>query len=160
MALAGQVVRASDLLRPRAKLRQTVAQAITTATWTAVLLDTEDVDEDNGHDTVSNTSRYVFTRTGWFWVAANAALVADAAAIQAMRLIVNSVDPGGIVPGSQVSRGGTASVAFAHSTSGLVQAAATTDYVELQVFHNKGSNLNTSVAGSAASQMSILFAGP
>lgn len=48
--------------------RQTIAQSIATNTPTAITLDVEDVDTDNGHSTSSNTSRYTVQTAGRFQV--------------------------------------------------------------------------------------------
>jgi hypothetical protein len=49
-----------------AKFRQTVSQSLATSgTAAAVLFDTEDGDYDNGHSTVTNTSRYTAQTAGW-----------------------------------------------------------------------------------------------
>lgn len=140
--------------RPLALLRQTAAQAITTATYTSVLFDTEDLDRDAGHSTVTNTSRYTAQTAGWYWVAGIGTLVADASAVRNIRLAVN----GTTLPASQVTALGTASTAFGGAVARLVSLSVN-DYVELQVQHNKGSNLNTSVVAEAASQMSVMWAG-
>jgi hypothetical protein len=51
---------------PIAVLRQTVAQSIPNSAFTALLLDTEDIDRDGGHSTVTNTSRYTSQTQGWY----------------------------------------------------------------------------------------------
>lgn len=50
---------------PLCKLRQTVLQT-SLSSWQSVLWDTEDVDSDNGHSTVTNTSRYTAQTAGWY----------------------------------------------------------------------------------------------
>lgn len=55
------------LAPPAALLRQTVAQSIGT-TGTAVTFDTEDYDNDGGHSTVTNTTRYTAVTPGWYRV--------------------------------------------------------------------------------------------
>lgn len=51
---------------PMFVLRQTVAQSIADTTVTALTWDAEDLDRDNGHSTVTNTSRYTSQTTGWY----------------------------------------------------------------------------------------------
>src|SRR5579859_5133964 len=54
------------LARPLAIMRQTVAGSIANSTWTAIACDTEDIDRDNGHSTVTNTSRYTSQTAGYY----------------------------------------------------------------------------------------------
>lgn len=56
------------LTPPMAVLRQTVAQSAGAGGYTAVTWDTEDRDSDNGHSTISNTSRYTAQTMGWYIV--------------------------------------------------------------------------------------------
>lgn len=51
--------------RPLVRLEQATPQSIPNNTETAVLFDTESVDYDNGHSTVTNTSRYTAATAGW-----------------------------------------------------------------------------------------------
>lgn len=51
---------------PLAVLKQTTAQSTTSGSWTAILLDSEDIDRDNGHSTTTNTSRYTCQTAGWY----------------------------------------------------------------------------------------------
>lgn len=153
MVAAGDIVRASDIpTRVVALMRQTVAQAVPTGVYTSVTLDVDDVDDESAHSTSVNTSRYTAVSAGWYWVAACGAMVADAAAIRGVRLAVN----GTVVPAGFATSFGSTAFNSATCVSRLVQLSAG-DYLEVQVIHNKGSNLNTSVA-SEASQLSIWLA--
>jgi hypothetical protein len=78
--VTGQIVSAAQLnanLRdainfllapPMAVLRQTVSQSLPTGVWTPVNLDSEDLDRDGGHSTVTNTSRYTSQTPSWYGV--------------------------------------------------------------------------------------------
>lgn len=140
--------------RPLALLRQTSAQAIGTGAFTSITFDAEDLDRDSGHSTVSNTSRYTAQTAGWYWVAAMVAMVADTAVIRAARLAVN----GTALSASQITVTGSSSFNAGLEIVRLVSLSVN-DYVEVQVFHNKGSNLSTAVTAEAASQMSVMWAG-
>ncbi len=61
---------------PAALLRQTTTQSI--AAGSAVLFDTEDYDNDGGHSTVSNTSRYTAVTPGWYRVSGSVGWGANA----------------------------------------------------------------------------------
>lgn len=129
---------------PRFLGRQTVAQTITTGTFTAITLGAEDVDNYNGHSTSSNTSRYVCQLTGWYAMSGKTAWSGSATGRRGSDWRVN----GSIVGGSQVivaaSSGSTIQVPAA-SMDVFLNAG---DYVELFGFHEHGSNLNTDVAFS------------
>jgi hypothetical protein len=150
---AGDIVRASDIpTRVVALMRQTVAQAIPTATYTSVTFDVDDLDDESGHSTSVNTSRYTFVSPGAYFVGACGAMVADAASVRGARLAVN----GSALTAGYATGPGSSALNSALCVTRLVQASAG-DYLEVQVIHNKGSNLNTSVA-SEASQLSIWLA--
>ncbi len=153
MVLAGEKIHASDIpARVAALLRQTVAQAVPTGTFTDITLDAEDNDDEAGHSLVTNTARYTAVAGGLYLVCGIGALVADASSVRAVRLAVN----GSAVAASQVTAQGSGSFAACLSVSRLVPLAAA-DYVTLQILHNKGSNLNTSVSAEAASQLSVML---
>src|SRR6266496_1428791 len=54
------------LAPPRVQLRQTVVQSLANNTHPAITFDTEDIDSDNAHSTVTNTSRVTPVTTGWW----------------------------------------------------------------------------------------------
>jgi hypothetical protein len=54
------------VLPPICVLRQTIVQSIPNGTWTGLNMDVEDIDRDNGHSTVTNTSRYTAQTSGWY----------------------------------------------------------------------------------------------
>jgi len=150
---AGDIVRASDVpTRVVALMRQTVAQAITTATYTSVTFDVDDVDDESAHSTSVNTSRYTAVSTGWYFVGACGAMTADAASVRGVRLTVN----GSALTAGYATGPGSSALNSALCLARLVQLSAG-DYLEVQVIHNKGSNLNTSVTNEA-SQLSIWLA--
>ncbi len=116
------------------------AQTITTATWTALTFDTDLYDTDTIHDISSNTERLTATTAGKYIVVGNASFAADATnnlrAISIRQdgstfLVENFYHP---------IQGGALDTKM--NVTLLVNLAAT-EYVELMVFHDKGSNLNT-----------------
>lgn len=125
-------------------MRQTVAQSLAFSTWNMLLLDTNDLDRDGGHSTISNTSRYVCKTAGWYWMASQCNIAANASGVRAIVFQIN---------GSSSSRYAKNSVQ--PNTGGSNTAPVTTtvlflnvnDYVETGVYQYPGSstNLNTVV---------------
>lgn len=132
-------------------VKQTVAQSIPNNALTALTFDTEILDTDNLHSTASNTSRVVIGGTlGWWRVTGH---------------YLNNVNVSGTRVGVAVALNGTTQTPeplfFAAGTAAtsavvttLVQATASTDYVELQAFQASGSAQST---GSGAPFQSTLL---
>lgn len=117
--------------------RQTVTQSIANTTWTVVTWDTEDIDRDNGHSTVTNTSRYTAQTTGWYEISANVDWAASATGDRAISWTINGANRAG-----KVQLGATPSFDTAIHTAGVVFLNAN-DYVEIGVWQNSGGALST-----------------
>jgi hypothetical protein len=143
------------LAPPHCELRQTVAQSITTGTWTDITFDTEDVDSDGGHSTVTNTARYMATTAGWYLVSGAIDWAANASVVRrGARWAVN----GTVINGSEnVGPGSASQVCTAVARTIKVFLNGTTDYVTLQGFQDTGSSLNTAVAVGQQPTMSVLW---
>ena len=121
-----------------AKLRQTVTQSLTTATWTSLTMDVEDKDLANGHSTASNTSRYVVAIAGELQVEGGVAFAADATGVRGLRFAVNGVAPAqGRVVLPPCAAGGT-ELSLCRTFPCVVG-----DYIELQAYQSSGGNLST-----------------
>lgn len=131
---------------PIARLRQTVAQTLTTGTITAITFGVEDVDTDidgiGGHDTSSNTSRFTARYAGWYGVAARVAYAAGATGDRMVSIAVDGIEYA------------AARFLIAASVSRMLPRTFATvylgvgDFVETYGYHTQGSNLNTEVAAS------------
>ncbi len=136
------------LAKPIAELRQSVAQSIANfPTATAVTFDLEDIDNDSGHSTSSNTSRYTAQTPGRFQLSGGIAFAGNATGRRWACWYLN----GSVLTGSQTT--------FAASTGSDIAIAArtktvllngTTDYVELIAQQDSGGALNTYVGSSQA----------
>lgn len=123
--------------------RQTTLQTLTTATFTAITMTTEDVDSAGGHSTSSNTSRYTFQYAGWHDVSGGVGFASNATGYRAADLRVN----GTAVNGTQSNI-----PALNSSISNVVLGTElifgnVTDYVEMFALQASGGNLDTSVGG-------------
>ncbi|HEX5997276.1 MAG TPA: hypothetical protein VFY84_19220 [Jiangellales bacterium] len=163
--MAGEVVLASYfnnnigavlsflLARPIFRGRQTAAQTLTTSTFTAITLGTEDVDSAGGHSTVTNTSRYTGQYAGWYSGSGGAGFASNATLNRAADLRVN----GTVLDGTQSNIASLSS-----STTQLVISSElfflnVSDYVELFAFQSSGGNLNTAVTGDQQPRLNVLW---
>jgi len=141
---------------PVAELRQTVAQSIANGTPTAVTFDTEDIDTDNGHSTVSNTSRYVGQTAGRFQVSGGVGFAASATARRSAQWFKN---------GSVINAGSAMVPATAANDMAVAARTMTvflngsTDFVELDAYQESGGALNTFVTGNGQPSMSVRMVG-
>jgi len=118
--------------------RQTTAQtALTTATFTAILFDTEDVDSANGHSTSSNTSRYTAQYTGWYRAGGGMAFAGNATGRRLSRFIVNTST---VVAGSLSGNPGNAAV-IGYALRPTLVFLNQTDFLETFGFQDSGSGL-------------------
>lgn len=148
------------LLRPPiAKLRQTVAQTLTTGVGSAVTFTTESVDTDvdgtGGHDTSVNTSRYTARYPGWYGVAAGVSFIGNATGIRLVRFAVNGVADD--ASDSLLINAGAGNTQRQPSRTTIVYLDIG-DYVETIATQTSGGNLNTvATAGGEQSHMSIWY---
>lgn len=129
-----------------ARLRQTVAQTLTTATFTAINFDTEDVDYDAAHSTVTNTSRYTAQTAGYYLVSGIAGFVGNATGARYTAIYVNGSPINGTEQGfTTVPNADTLQI----PTPGTLVYLNAGDYVQLVAYQSSGGNLNTHVAAAA-----------
>ncbi|KKL69544.1 hypothetical protein LCGC14_2113900 [marine sediment metagenome] len=116
------------------------AQTITTSTWTALTFDTDTWDTDNIHDTSSNTERLTATTAGKYLIVGAASFAADAT--NNLRAISVRQDGTTFLTQNFYSpiQGGSFDTKMNVT---LIVDLAATEYVELMVFHDKGSDLDT-----------------
>ncbi|KKK54194.1 hypothetical protein LCGC14_3087200, partial [marine sediment metagenome] len=128
------------------------AQAITTGTWTPITLDSERYDTDTMHDTSSNTERLTATTAGKYIIVANCHFTAEATAgRRGIRIFLNNTTP--IASDLRVAIN-NASFNDELSISTIYELAAT-DYVEMEVFHDKGTDLNTFIAANSSPEFQM-----
>ncbi|MEV4438527.1 hypothetical protein AB0K09_05810 [Streptomyces sp. NPDC049577] len=116
---------------------QTTAQSIANATFTSFTLDTEVVDSDGGHSTVTNTSRYTATVPGTYLVVGTAGWNGSATGYRRCRITLN----GGVVPGAAVGADAANAVLCGQCVTAIVVMNGTTDYVEVQGAQSSGGAL-------------------
>lgn len=142
-ALAAQV--AWLLSPPLCIMKQTVAQAaLVTGTFNDVLWDTEEIDRDGGHSTVTNTNRYTAVTAGWYEVATSILWTSNTAGLRLLRLGVNGTTF------YRISDAPSATVSGSATSSGVGSVFLNVgDYVTVQARQDSGGNLQFSVADNA-----------
>lgn len=139
---------------PKAIVRQAATQTIPSGTWTSIAMDTNFLDNYNGHSTTVNNSRYTAQAAGWYSAIGIGSLSATGGTSFGLRLAVN----GAIVQGSAVNGATTAIFGgLGAATIGKEVFLNVGDYVETQIYQGSGGNLSTSVATDFDSSMSITW---
>ena len=140
------------LNRPIANLRQTVVQSIANAAGVAITFDAEDFDTANGHDNVTNNSRYTAVYAGRYLLGGGVSYAANATGVRGAYWYVN----GSTVAGTEViipaSGGGIVTSVPARSVLTFLNVG---DYVELIAYQTSGGALNTGVTGGGQSSASV-----
>lgn len=151
---AGLLVAAISFLMnpPIAELRQNAVQSIAVSgTWTAINLETEDVDSVNGHDTATNPSRYTAVYPGWYLVSGGVGYASNATGRRGARFAVN----GTVAQGSEaLLQAPTTAGGMSVPARAKLIFLAVGDYVEIQGMQESGGALNTNT-GSGGTNMSI-----
>jgi len=130
---------------PAFRLKQTVVQSIPHNTNAFLLFNSEDLDTEDGHSTVTNTSRYTATVAGWYNVRGN---YQSAHNITGNRLAF--ITKNGTITVAQTGRSASStSNSMGLEVSGLVYLNGTTDYIEVGCFQSSGAALNTNATFSS-----------
>ena len=136
--LAGRT-EAGGSRRPLARLLQTVAQPISNSSSTAITFDTEGVDYDDGHSTITNTSRYTAQTQGWYLITFDLTWQANGTGSRTAFLRTNGSAQ---VQGSVAQVPGSSTGQTEQVGSALVFLNVG-DYVELMGLQNSGGGINT-----------------
>lgn len=126
----------------------TANQAITTSTTTAINLDYEKFDNGGLHSTVTNNTRVTVVETGVYLVVGFGHWESNDTGLRQIYIKLN----GSTFPFTNVISAATVTGEDTHSVLGVLSLTAS-DYIELVVWHNKGSNANflgDSLVNSAA----------
>lgn len=119
------------------------SQAITTATSSRVLLNTELYDTNNAFDAVVN-SRFQPSVAGYYWISGTVSVLLSTAGVSAYC----SVWRNGAVFKDGTTIPQQATQLSISSVDALVYLNGSTDYVELYVYHNNGSTRDASGGSS------------
>lgn len=138
---------------PLCESRQTLAQSIINGVAVPILLDTDDVDPDGWHSTVTNTSRITPATPGRVQIAGGIGYAINATGQRFTEIRVNgaTTPPSGSTivnadAGSQPTRMAMRTI--------TVFVNGSTDYYELMAVQTSGGSLNTVVAAGDQSYLS------
>lgn len=132
---------------------QASSQAISNSTWTSITIDTERLDSDGGHSTVTNTSRYTATVPGLYLVFGTVAWAASGTGYRRTAVALNGSRPQGSAAGfdqAQVVQAGTFAMA-------LITMNGVGDYVELQGQQNSGGALSTAASSDFSASFGVVW---
>ncbi|MGW2692322.1 hypothetical protein [Streptomyces sp. NPDC001296] len=113
---------------------QTSSQNVLSGTWTAINLNTEQIDTYGGHDNVTNNSRYTAQVPGWYSVCGVTCWVANSTGTRASRIAVNGNTVQGTSQMFAPNPSNTTGVATPLRTVYLNQG----DYVEVWGWNSSG----------------------
>lgn len=120
---------------------------------TALSLDTELLDSDSGHSTVTNTSRYTATVAGTYFVIATVGWGASATGDRRIQIALN----GAAIIGSGTGADANQVVTTGQVACTFVTLNGTTDYIEVMAAQNSGGTLSTVGGGVFAPSMRVLW---
>lgn len=134
---------------------QSTSQSINSNSWTAISLNTEQVDTYGGHSTSTNNSRYVAQVPGWYSVCGVVCWTANGTSFRGSRIHVNGASVQGSAQMTQFSASG--------STTGVATAVrsvqlAAGDYVEVAGYQLTGAALSTTINLESASALWVCWA--
>jgi hypothetical protein len=132
---------------PICVLSNSAVQSIANATITAVTFDTEGIDTDNMHSTVTNTSRMTAVTAGWYSVSGTLPYQANATGSRWMAFQVNGSASSRLGFSQILSTGGASDTALSSTALVFLNVG---DYVEMVTNQNSTVALNIDTANGGA----------
>lgn len=132
---------------------QTSSQAVTSGSFVAATLDTERVDSDGGHSTVTNTSRYTFQVAGWYLAFGVATWTVSSTGTRATKFLLNGSTS--IISSEQLHL--PANVASSSASSWAFVQASVGDYIEMHIYQNSGGALSTNTGADWCTSMGLFW---
>lgn len=126
------------------------AQAVTTATFTVLALNSERYDTDGIHDTVTNNSRLTCKTAGKYIITGNVEFAANATGFRIVQIYLN----GATTIAYQIELNPTAG-GLIEMTISTLYSLALNDFVELRVYQNSGGNLNVTSAANYSPEFAM-----
>lgn len=145
------------LARPIAQARQATLQSITSATYTSILFDAEDVDTNvagtGQHDLVTNNSRFTAVYPGWYQASGATGWATNVTGRRGGHWAVNGVTMPGGAALMAAGTGGTSEM----PVRTMLFYLNVGDYIELQGFQDSGGALNTATGSDQQTTMTIIW---
>ncbi|MFI1165660.1 hypothetical protein ACH4UM_19095 [Streptomyces sp. NPDC020801] len=120
---------------------------------TALNLDTEVLDSDGGHSTITNTSRYTATVAGTYLVIGSVGFTSTSGGDRRIQIALN----GGSITGSGNSMDPSQAVLHGLMTAALVTMNGSSDYVEVMTAQSTAGALSTNNSGIYVPSMKVLW---
>jgi hypothetical protein len=130
-------------VKPVAVTRATAAQSIPNTTFTTVLFDTDDYNNDGMHSTITNTGRLTCVTAGRYLFAFTGGLTSNATGIRATKLQIDYQAGGNRALGGSSDAAGN-STEYASSVVGT-ELMSVGDYVHMDLYQASGGALNTTI---------------
>jgi hypothetical protein len=131
----------------------TTQSIVNSNVMTSLNLDTEILDPDGGHSTVTNTSRYTATVAGTYLVFGSVGWANTSGGDRRLQIALN----GASIIGSGTSMDPSQAVLHGQQTMSLVTMNGTTDYVEVQAAQASAGALLTNASGLFSPSMRVLW---
>lgn len=132
---------------------QTSTQSVANNTPVALTIDTENLDSDGGHSTVTNTSRYTATVPGTYLVLGSVAWASNATGLRTAQIKLNGTS----VRGSQIVSASVSGAQWCGQCWAVVTMNGTTDFVEVWGNQTSGGTLATYAGSDSSSAMALYF---
>lgn len=133
---------------PRCSVYNSVAQTITTGGFATLNFNSEHKDTDNMHDTGSNTSRITIKYPGSYMLSVHVVFDVNGTGRRIVAIKKNGADFSGNSSEVMVNTNGGYTMFDYNRSFDFVVG----DYLEVQVYHTKGSNLDVLGAASGDNQ--------
>lgn len=124
------------LATPFTMLQKTGNQTLTNSAWTPVDWDSEQFDDDAGHDNVTNPSRYTIKTAGWWELTSTIRTEVSTAGRRGGRFRKNAT--GNPLPGEVVASPDTAGLSVLSFTTTVLLAV--NDYVQVEAWQDSGTS--------------------
>lgn len=132
-------------------LQQGVAQSLPNSTSTAITFDSETVDYDNGHSTVTATDTYTVQTTGWYLISGTAAFASNATGVRQAWIAKN----GTAIPGAFAQNNAAAATPTPVPVAATIEFFNAGDTIKLFGWQNSTGALLTSVASDVRSRLVV-----
>lgn len=133
---------------------QAAAQSIPSGAFTALSLDTEVVDSDSGHSTVTNTSRYTCQVAGIYYLTGNVVLPASGTGTRGASFALNGATSTGITGSEQLIAPSPGFATTISPTPSYIRLAVG-DYVQICAYQNTGGAISTTTIGAAFTMFNV-----
>jgi hypothetical protein len=140
--------------QPLAVLYTTAVQSIPTGAWTAFTFDSESIDRDGGHSTVTNTSRYTSQTSGWYLLLGTGVYATNTTGFRGLAIEQNG-NVGNLYARLQLPPATAGQTSL--TTGAVLFLTSGTDYAELAGFQNSGGALNTVITGLESPRLQVFW---